>query len=206
MRPNISRQITHVTIQSLLALLLCGSSISHSLPSDKEQPINVQSDRASQTILENGAKTEYFGDVLITQGSLKIKGEHVIIHSQDHKVSKIVALGKPAYFEQQPEQDKPLVKAKANKLKYQVVSDIIVLTEQASIEQDGSIVSGNAIEYNINQERVMASSSKDDSTRVIMVLTPEKANISSTKEPSDSPPANPTASENTPGVNTGSAE
>lgn len=167
-----NNRFTHKTLA--IAVLCAFALTCVALPDDSEQPINIQADRASQKVLSNGEKTEYFGDVLLTQGSLKISGEHVIINSRNNKVTRIIAIGEPANFEQQSDPEKAPIKAQANRLDYQLSDDTVVLTEQASIEQNGSTVSGKRIEYNIAAERVKATGSKDDDTRVKMILIPEK--------------------------------
>jgi lipopolysaccharide export system protein LptA len=163
------------TYKTLVIALLCGYSLTGwTLPEDSEQPINIQADRASQKGFASGEKTEYFGDVLLTQGSLKINGDHVIINSKNNKVTQIIAIGNPARFEQQSDPTKTPIKAQANRLDYKLIHDTVVLTEQASIEQNGSTVSGKRIEYNIAAERVKATGSKADDTRVKIILIPEK--------------------------------
>ena len=142
------------------------------LPGDSEQPINIQSDKASHTTLDAGEKTEYFGNVVITQGSMKINGDHIIIHSQERQVTSIVAKGTPAHFEQQSDPTKAAVKAAANTLDYKLKSDTVILTENAIVEQNGTTVSGNQIEYNIGSEQVIANGNKDNDSRVKVVLIP----------------------------------
>lgn len=157
----------------LIASLLCCAVTGWTLPEDSKQPINIQSDSASQVSLESGEKTEYFGNVEITQGSLKINGEHIVIHSQDRRVTSIIATGTPAQFEQQSDPAKAPIKAEANTLNYKLSNDTVILTENAYIEQDGTTVSGNKIEYNISSEQVKASGDKANDSRVKMVLIPE---------------------------------
>lgn len=156
------------------SLLLVVGSLSWALPEDSQQPINIQSDRASQKVLSEGEKTEYFGSVLMTQGSLKISGEHIVIMSKDRKVQSIVATGKPVHFEQQSDPDKEPMKAEADKLNYRLKNETVILTENARLDQGGNIVSGKRIEYNIASEQVKASSGSDDASRVKMILLPEK--------------------------------
>ena len=156
-----------------LFLLIMLSQYTMALPEDSKLPINIQSDRASQKTLKNGGKTEYFGNVLMTQGSLKISGDHIIVFSKDSKVTSIEALGKPAHFEQQSDPDKAPIKANANRLDYHLKQDMIILSENASIEQNNTTVSGKRIEYNIASEQVKATSGKEESSRVRMILIPE---------------------------------
>jgi lipopolysaccharide export system protein LptA len=175
-----------------LLLILAISSKAIALPGDSEQPINIQADRASQKTMKNGEKTEYFGSVVITQGSLRINGEQITIHSKNRKVTSIVALGEPAHFEQQSDLTKPPIKAQANTLNYQLKTDIVILKNNASIEQNGTIVSGKKIEYNIASEQVKATGGKDDSSRVHMVLIPDNSpnNLSVDNSNADSFSAN----------------
>jgi lipopolysaccharide export system protein LptA len=168
---------------SLAATLLLIPVAALALPEDSSQPINIQSDRASQVSLAAGEKTEYFGNVVITQGSMKINGDHIVIHSHERRVTSIIATGKPAQFEQQSDPGKAPIKAQANTLDYRLNNDTVVLTENAYIEQDGTTVSGNQIEYNIGSEQVRASGNKENSSRVKMVLIPEQ------KQNKDSSPA-----------------
>lgn len=156
-----------------LSFALALSLDATALPEDSKQPINIQSDHASQIILKNGEKTEYFGNVVITQGSLKINGDHITILSKDRKVTSIIALGKPAYFEQQSDPAKSPIKAQADKLNYNLKTDTVILNNNASIEQNGTTVSGKRIVYNIASEQVKASGGKDESSRVHMVLIPD---------------------------------
>lgn len=152
------------------------------LPDDNEKPINIQSDRASQKTLENGETTEYFGNVQMTQGSLKINGEHITIHSKDREVTSIRAVGSPATFEQQSDSESSLVEAQAETLDYQLKDEIVILLNNACIKQNGSTVSGKRIEYDIATEKINASGGDTDSSRVNMILLPEgEANTSCSK-------------------------
>ncbi len=163
----------------LLALL---SNHVAALPDDNEQPINIQSDRASQKTLENGETTEYFGNVQMIQGSLKINGEHITIHSKNREVTSIIARGTPATFEQQSDSESPPVEAQAETLDYQLQDETVILLVDACIKKDGSTVTGKRIEYNIAAEKIKASGGGTDSSRVNMILLPDgKADTSCNK-------------------------
>ncbi|MGK0500362.1 MAG: lipopolysaccharide export system protein LptA [Oceanicoccus sp.] len=177
---NRLRLINKLQIQlstALFAALLPLTAVA--LPEDSSQPINIQSDRASQKTLANSELIEYFGNVVMTQGSLKITGDHIIINSKQRQVTKIIATGQPAVFEQQSDPAKSPIRASANKLNYKLKTDTVILTKNASIVQDGTTVSGDRIEYNIAAEQVKAEGGNE---RVTMILTPETAD-SSDQEP-----------------------
>ena len=174
LKPQASSFIQPSSIQYLLcATLITFANHTWALPEDSQQPINIQSDRAAQKVLKDGSeRTEYSGKVVMTQGSMKINGEHVTIHSKDRKVVRIVAVGKPARFQQQSDPSKSPMKAKAENIRYQLSKDTIVLANGAQIKQDGNVVSGERIEYNIASEKVNATRGADSSTRVHVVLEP----------------------------------
>ncbi|MBL4828071.1 MAG: lipopolysaccharide transport periplasmic protein LptA [Spongiibacteraceae bacterium] len=160
--------------QCLAALLLAmGSSAALSLPEDSQQIINIQADRSVQQVLKDGTqKSEYFGSVLITQGSMMINGEQVTIISKDEHVTNVIAIGQPARFQQQSTPSKPPMKARAQNITYQLSVDTVILANDAMIEQDGSTISGDHIEYNVASEKVQANRGADHSSRVHMVLKP----------------------------------
>lgn len=161
--------------------LLAVTPLSWGLPEDSQQPINIQSDRASQSIKGEIEKTVYVGNVVMTQGSLLVNGNRVTIHSHDREVIKIIASGTPARFQQQSDPQKEPVKAEANRIQYVLKSNSVLLSGEAKIEQNGATVSGKQINYNIATERVLAKSGNNPNSRVHMVLEP------SSKPPSDEP-------------------
>ncbi|WP_101757608.1 lipopolysaccharide transport periplasmic protein LptA [Oceanicoccus sp. KOV_DT_Chl] len=167
----MTQLILQLTTLSLIGFLV--SLPTQALPEDSGQPINIEADRASQTTKKNIELTEYVGNVQIIQGSLKINGDHIIIRSENRQVISMEAKGNPVFFEQQSDPTKPPMKANASKLVYQLNKNLVVLSGNASINQNGNIVSGEKIEYNTSSEQVKARGSKKESTRVRMVLVPE---------------------------------
>lgn len=145
---------------------------SWSLPNDREQPINIQADAAEQVIHEGREKTIYTGSVIMTQGSMLIEGDEVTIFSKERSVTKIIAIGKPAHFKQQSEQQQQPTKAYAQRINYNVSDEAIVLLNDASFVQGGNTISGKRIDYNIANEQVKAASAND--SRVNIVLEPQK--------------------------------
>lgn len=144
-----------VFLFSIIALALLARHTS-ALPDDNQQPINIQADRATQQSLDGSEKTEYFGNVVMTQGSLRVNADYVVLHSVDRKVSKIIANGEPARLQQQSDPQKPPVKARAHHIDYQLSTETITLTENAHIEQPDASFSGNHLKYNVATEEVIA--------------------------------------------------
>jgi lipopolysaccharide export system protein LptA len=65
----------------LLALFLSQEALA--LSTDRDEPINIEADRAEA---DNAKRiTTYYGDVIITQGTLKITGDTVTIEYDDQE-------------------------------------------------------------------------------------------------------------------------
>ena len=98
----------------LSSLLLIASSLALALPDDANQPISIVADSAIKD--DKLGLTIYEGNVSITQGSLNILADKVTVFIVAEQVSKMVAIGKPASFKQQPNVDAEDVIAKADTL------------------------------------------------------------------------------------------
>ncbi|CAD5375622.1 Lipopolysaccharide export system protein LptA [Pseudomonas sp. OF001] len=160
-----------------LGILLAGAP-AWSLPSDRNQPIRVQADSAELDDAQGVAV--YRGGVVITQGSLKITGDTVTI-TQDKSgdIEVFTATGKPAYYEQQPAADKPLVKAYGLTIQYFAANERIVLIDQAKVVQEGNTFEGEKIVYDtqrqiVNAGRATGSKVTTPRARIDMVIQPRK--------------------------------
>lgn len=164
-----------------IGLACCLPVIGWALPDDNQQPINVEANRAEHSTLKDGEKTEYFGNVVMTQGSMLLTGDHVIIYSKQGAVEKVLSFGKPAHFQQQSDPEKVPVKAYGERIEYTLIDETVRLRENASVIQDGSTVTGQRIDYNINSEQVQAKSTEQQ--RVQMVLQPAAKPTKDSQEP-----------------------
>jgi len=162
---------------TLLMTILIGSLFflsnpASALPSDKEQPINVSADKARKN--GNQGLTIYEGNVVITQGSIRITGDEVAIYDEAGTVSKMIAKGsknQPAKFKQRPQPEGTDMIANGETIEYDINSETLLLLESARLEQDGRITDSNKITYDMKSTVVNAG---DSTGRVIMVIPPSK--------------------------------
>ncbi len=187
MKSNPRNLLTMVNSLLMSGLMLLIPLSVLALPGDRDQPINIQADKAIQKPIPDGERTTYIGSVKLTQGSLLITGERLIIDSKNREVTRVTAFGSPAHFQQQSDPQKQPIKADANKISYSLASDTIVLEQSARVSQEGSTVSGERIYYDLAREQVQAKGTDDGSSRVHMVLEPPGAKPSNT-EPAGTPP------------------
>lgn len=160
-------------------ILLCNSLSTWALPGDRSQPITIKSDRAERD--EKNGTTLYQGSVIMEQGSMRIEADRVIIHNAEKKVSLIVATGLPARYQQKVSVDKQPVIAKGNTIEYKIEGQALTLLGNASIEQEGSRLSGQRINYDLEQSLVTAGSDADAQPERIQMIIPPSA-LESTKE------------------------
>ena len=172
----------------LLAVFFTTTALA--LPSDRQATITVDADRAQ--LNEKTGITDYQGSVVIKQGSLLIEADQVTIYSTNGQTNKIICIGKPAHYQQQPNPEDSLVNARADTIEYYLDTETITLIKNASLEQQGSTLEGDHINYDLKAELVEARGSDNSQQRVHMVI------------PASKPPADEkVTTEQTPSKNTG---
>ncbi|ORU89727.1 MAG: lipopolysaccharide transport periplasmic protein LptA [Cycloclasticus sp. symbiont of Poecilosclerida sp. M] len=160
----------------LFVLILCGyfSAQSFALSTDKDQPVEVEADNFT---LDDAKKlTTYSGDVIITQGSMRIEADKISIHNSSGKTDKVVANGRPVKFQQQPDGNQALVRGEASQFNYLLSKDTLVMTGNATLWQKGSKFSSDRIEYDSKRSIIKGGAQKGgNSKRVKIILQPSKS-------------------------------
>lgn len=152
------------------------SSLAHALPSDSNQPINVQADSAEMD--DKRGVAIYRGDVVITQGTLKITGDTVTITlDKNGDIDIFTSEGKPAYYEQLPSENKEIVQAYGLTIQYFAANEKIIIIDQAKVIQQGNTFRGEKIVYDTKREIVTAGRGKQGTIttpepRIDMVIQP----------------------------------
>jgi len=155
----------------LAALILLPLEYAHCAITDIDQQVIIKSNRQASDIKNKIAS--YLDNVEITQGSLSIKADIVQVVSQENTENKIyVASGKPAIFKQLLDDGQPII-LQANQIKYEPAKHTITISGNASVSQEGSLVSGNIIIYNILTEQLNAEKKTDSNERVTTILQPK---------------------------------
>ena len=178
-------------VKSLLALTLAVCPVSHvlALPSDSSQPIRIQANSATLDDKRNTAV--YTGDVVITQGTLRLTGARVTLTTNANgELNTMITQGRPATYQQTPEANKPPVKARAETIEYHADRETIVLIRNAFLEQSGNTFQGEHVSYDIQRQVVDAGNSSSGanggggSGRIEIVIQPRSRN---TEAPSEEP-------------------
>ncbi|MGF7452913.1 lipopolysaccharide transport periplasmic protein LptA [Mannheimia massilioguelmaensis] len=163
------------TNKTLITTILMFSSLSaFALKDDTNQPINIVSDSQSLD-MENSVVT-FTDNVVITQGSILIKAQKVVITrppKDSGKKETVEAFGSPVTFHQILDNGKP-VDGRANKVHYDLGKEFLTLTGNAQLKQLDSQIDGNIITYDVNKQQLKASSTQQ--SRVKTILIPSQLN------------------------------
>ena len=98
-------------------MLLISWRYAYSLTSDENQPIQIEADTAELDDLNH--VSIYRGDVIATQGSIRMTGDILTVHfTDDNDMEILIIEGQPATYRQLPENTDTYDEAKAVKMEY----------------------------------------------------------------------------------------
>lgn len=186
----------HRQSKLIFSLLVLFPAITWALPSDRNKPINIEADHAQ--LDDTTGVTQYKGRAVLTQGTLRIDGDIITFHYDDQKqLTKVVAQGKLAKYQQVQKVGEEPVKARALQMEYHAAAEKIYLLGQGHIRKSGDEFSGNRIEYDIKRNVVNANArpvtigNKTEKTqgRVHIIINPNTQKVSS--KPKKLAPAKP---------------
>lgn len=173
---------------TLLLVLALFAGLTQALPDDRDQPIHITADKALRD--EKLGMTVYTGNVQMDQGSMRITADTLTIYHVTEEADKIVAEGRPARMQQQPELDKGPVHAHAEVIEYFRDEERVHLQGNARVEQDGAVVAGDSIDYLIAEQLVKADSDITLEGNRVQVIIPPSAQPAVNGTPnSDTPDA-----------------
>lgn len=161
---------------ALAAALIAGQALAEK--TDREKPVNVEADR----MLVDDAKKEsvFEGNVVVTQGTLQLRGDRVIVRQDAEGFSYGIAYGKPATFRQKREGYDEYIDGFADRLEYDGRKDLLQMFSAAKLTKGSDEVRGDYISYNAKTEffQVLgsgkaASSASDPNARVRAVIQPK---------------------------------
>ena len=137
-----------------IAILFCHFAISEEADSDK--PIEIEAD--TMTIEETKNTSTYEGDVVLTQGSLIINADRLIIREDRQGFQHSTSIGNPTTFKQKQEGKNEYIEGSAQRIEYDGRMDKVHLYSKAWVKKGGDIVQGDYIMYDANAEFAKAMS------------------------------------------------
>lgn len=146
--------------------------------SDRDKPVNIESDRMSA---DDAKKTAVFdGKVVLTQGTLVIRADRITVRQDAEGFQFGIATGNLATFRQKREGFNEYVEGEAERIEYDGRADRVEFFNRARMRRDGGDdVNGNYISYDSRTEYFTVLSAKDaprgaPESRVRAVIMPKK--------------------------------
>ncbi|WP_455216747.1 lipopolysaccharide transport periplasmic protein LptA [Kaarinaea lacus] len=141
---------------------------------DPQKPITIEADRAE--LDEKNEISIYFGNVVLQQGGITVKAEKLSVFAKKGELQQIKAEGTPLEFLQQRE-DKEDIRGSSQQLEYDAESQRFLLLNGAELWQGKNRFSGERIQFDAENEKVIATGNPDDpgktSQRVQITIQPK---------------------------------
>jgi lipopolysaccharide export system protein LptA len=150
-----------------LALAAAVASLPHiarAERADRDKPVNIESDRMMADDAKKVATFE--GGVVLTQGTLTIRADRLVVRQDGAGFQHGVAYGNPATFRQKREGFDEFVDGEALRLEYDGRAERIEFFDEARLHRDrGDDVRGNYISYDSKTEYFTVNSGKQATQR-----------------------------------------
>jgi len=147
---NVFSRIKTILYIGLVGLFFSNHAIA--LESDKNAPVAIDADNTS--IDFRTGKRVLTGNVEITQGTMNIKADKIVLIYKGDDIDTATAYGKPVKFKQLPEGHKEMVYGEGKTLKLEQAKDLITLKKNAKLTQGANIAMGKIIYYNMKTSKM----------------------------------------------------
>jgi lipopolysaccharide transport protein LptA len=139
-------------------------------------PMSVTADQAQTTQegvgnFENGVMT-FHSNVKITTEDGELLADEAQIHFVKRLLSRAVAHGKPAEFQERVEKTGKVVHGHADDIDYDATKGVIVLTKNAWLSDGQNEVRHDSLKYDMQAQRIIADPGGQGSQRVHIIITP----------------------------------
>lgn len=151
------------------------------LATDSQQPIEIEADFAE--LDDQEGKTIYVGNVVVTQGSIRMTGDKLKVNfSEDRDLEEVYLEGRPAYFKQTPDNGED-VEGEALLIEYHQLKSLLHLISKARLTQGERLFEGDRINYDTAKSVITARAvpkakqrvpGKEKQTGRVRVIIPPK--------------------------------
>ncbi|NIO43046.1 MAG: lipopolysaccharide transport periplasmic protein LptA [Burkholderiales bacterium] len=164
---------------------------------DRDKPVNIEAD--SVEIDDQKKEAVFIGNVVLTQGTLMLKADRIVVNQDENGFQSGVATGKPgkpATFRQKREGYEDYIEGEAERLEYHGQQEKVELFTNAKLSRGGDEVRGHYISYSALTEFFEVMGSQPGSTgssgargRVRAIIQPR--NDEEADKKGGSPPSRP---------------
>ncbi len=120
-------------------------------------PVKISADTLE--LNQQAQSTTYSGNVLLTQGQMKLTADSLTVFVRDGKLGSIEASGTPARFETRLDDDTPVV-GEAGKIVFDSAAGLLTLIGDGRLRQGQNRIENDYIEYDLNRGNLKAGGKK----------------------------------------------
>jgi lipopolysaccharide export system protein LptA len=143
-----------LALASLIALGLATGG-AHAEKADREKEINVGAD--TMTADDRNRTSAFEGNVVITQGTMRITAAKVTVREDPDRHRYYVAVGNPVTFRQKRDRAEDYIEGFAQRAEFDDRSDMLRLHERARLKSAQGEIAGELISYDMNRELFQVS-------------------------------------------------
>ena len=142
----------YITTAVLFTTIGLNSAYVTALSTDRNEPATISADDV-EFDFATGVRI-YRGNVKLDQGTMKLRADKLIVEYKDDVLQKATAFGEPAVFQQRPD-DKPNdVIGKGMKLELDEINNMVILIDNASINDGEKNATGAMITYDMGKDKM----------------------------------------------------
>lgn len=174
----------------LLSLLLVWSAAAYAESADRDKPIHLESDRV---LIDDLKQTSVFeGKVHLTQGTLDIQAEKIVLTQDKQGYKHCTATGKLASFRQKHEGADEYMEGYGERIEYDTRAETVDFFGQARAKRNQDDVQGDHIAYSTRTEIFQVNGDPNhaddpDKGRVHAVIQPKSKDTSNSTTPKEAP-------------------
>ncbi len=157
-------------IFTMLVIVACPGK-SFAFDPNSTAPIEIESDMA--TIDDKTGTSTYSGNVIVSQGTTKLEAEFISVTSQDRRITGIKAIGNPAHFSQQVNNNPISTHGYGKEISYRTQDETLIFKGDAKLIQADNSFSGEIIEYDVIKRAIKARGNQREGSRVKIQYYPE---------------------------------
>lgn len=143
---------SRVTVRGALVLCLLATlaTPAWSEKADREKPVNLEADRVT---IDDAKQIAIFeGNVVLTQGTLQIRGDRMEVRQDKEGFKQGTTWGKPAAFRQKRDGYDEYIEGWAERIEYDGRTETMQMFNRAQLKRGQDEVRGNYISYDARTE------------------------------------------------------
>lgn len=178
---------TNLIPRLLSILLACVVNGAYAETADRDKPLHLVSD--SMTLDDAKQSSTFEGHVELTQGTLRIVAEKIVVVEDPQGYQHLSASGTPASFRQKMEDADEYAEGFGERIEYDTRTDTVDFFKNARVKRGRDEVMGDSITYNSKTETFQARGRPTGAGE----KTAAKDRVRAVIQPKNDKPKNPTA-------------